>query len=239
MTSYALAGSQPAMRTRVKICCMASVAEAAHAVACGADAVGLVGAIPSGPGPIDDALIAAIAATVPPPVASFLLTSEHEAAAIAAHVARTRASAVQIVRHVDPAESATLAQLLPLTRRIQVIHVESAAVLDLIPAYAPFVDAFLLDSGRPGAATPTLGGTGDVHDWAVSAAFVAASPRPVFLAGGLNAANVGAAIAQVRPFGVDICSAVRTGGALDPVKLEDFFAAVAAADYSRSNSSAI
>ncbi|TRW17766.1 phosphoribosylanthranilate isomerase [Glacieibacterium frigidum] len=227
------------MRTRIKICCIASPAEAALAVDHGADAVGLVAAMPSGPGPIDDALIAAIAATVPPPVASVLLTSESDAQAIAAHVTRTRPAAVQIVRHIAPAESAALARLLPLTRRIQVIHVEDAGVIDLIPAYAPHVDAFLLDSGRPGAATPTLGGTGDVHDWAVSAAFVAASPRPVFLAGGLNAGNVGAAIAQVRPFGVDICSGVRTDGALDPDKLAAFVAAVAAADYSRSNSSAI
>lgn len=218
------------MRTRIKICCIASPAEAALAIEHGADAVGLVAAMPSGPGPIDDALIAAIAATVPPPVASVLLTSESDAHAIAAHVARTLPAAVQIVRHIAPADSAALARLLPLTRRIQVIHVEDAGVLDLIPAYAPHVDAFLLDSGRPGAATPTLGGTGDVHDWAVSAAFVAASPRPVFLAGGLNALNVGAAIAQVRPFGVDICSGVRSEGALDPAKLKAFTAAVAAAD---------
>lgn len=220
----------PLMRTRIKICCMASVDEAARAVAAGADAVGLVGGMPSGPGPIDDALIAEIARTVPPPVASVLLTSEHEADAIADHVRRTRPAAVQVVRHIAPAEAAALARLLPLTRRIQVIHVEDAAVIDLIDAYAPHVDAFLLDSGRPGAATPTFGGTGDVHDWAVSAAFVAASPRPVFLAGGLNAANVGAAIAQVRPFGVDVCSGVRTDGALDPAKLAAFVAAVAAAD---------
>lgn len=217
------------MRTRIKICCIASPAEAALAIEHGADAVGLVAAMPSGPGPIDNDLIATIAATVPPPVASVLLTSESDARAIAAHVVRTCPAAVQIVRHIAPDESAALVRLLPLTRRIQVIHVEHAGVLELIPLYAPHVDAFLLDSGRPGAETPTLGGTGDVHDWAVSAAFVAASPRPVFLAGGLNAANVGAAIAQVRPFGVDVCSGVRTGGALDSARLAAFVAAVAAA----------
>ena len=96
----------------------------------------------------------------------------------------------------------------------------------MIAAYAPFVDAFLLDSGKPGAAIPTLGGTGDVHDWDISAAFVAASPRPVFLAGGLTAANVGAAIARVRPFGVDLCSGVRTDDRLDAAKLAAFVGAV-------------
>lgn len=216
--------------TRIKVCCMASIAEMQMAVAAGADAVGLVAAMPSGPGPIADDLIAAIAAQVPPPVAAFLLTSETSADAIAAHVRRTGVPVVQIVSHIDPAESARLAVLLPHTRRVQVIHVEDRGALALVGAYAPHIHAFLLDSGKPGAAIPTLGGTGDVHDWNISAAFVAASPVPVFLAGGLTAANVGAAIARVRPFGVDLCSGVRTGGHLDPAKLVPFIAAIRAAD---------
>lgn len=197
------------------------------AVAAGADALGLVARMPSGPGPIADDLIASIAATVPPPVATFLLTSETDAEAIAAHAAATRPTTVQIVCHIDPAESARLAQLLPTLRRVQVIHVEGPQALDLIPLYAPHVHGFLLDSGRPSAAE--FGGTGRAHDWAISAAFVRASPRPVFLAGGLTAANVGAAIAQVRPFAVDLCSGIRTNGQLDQAKLQAFMAAVQAA----------
>lgn len=212
--------------TRIKACCMASIAEMQMAVAAGVDAVGLVARMPSGPGPIADDLIADIAAAVPPPVTAFLLTSETRADAIADHVRRTGAPVVQIVSHIDPAEAARLAQLLPHTRRVQVIHVESEAALAMIADYAPHIHAFLLDSGRPGAAIPTLGGTGDIHDWAISARFVAASPRPVFLAGGLNAANVGAAIAQVRPFGVDVCSGIRSDGVLDIAKLNAFAAAV-------------
>jgi phosphoribosylanthranilate isomerase len=216
--------------TRIKTCCIASVAEMQMAIAAGADAIGLVGRMPSGPGPIDDALIAAIAALVPPPIAAVLLTSETSAAAIADHVQRTAAPVVQIVSHIDPVEARALAALVPATRRLQVIHVEDASAIDLIPAYAPHVHAFLLDSGKPNAATPTLGGTGDVHDWSISARFVAASPLPVFLAGGLHAGNVGAAITQVRPFGVDVCSGLRTDGDLDPVRLAAFIAAVRAAD---------
>ncbi len=216
--------------TRIKTCCMASVAEMRAAVAAGADAVGLVGRMPSGPGPIADDLIAEIAAVTPPPVAAFLLTSETRADAIADHVRRTGAPVVQIVSHIDPAESARLAQLLPHTRRVQVIHVEGADALDLIAPYAPHVHAFLLDSGKPGAAIPTLGGTGDVHDWDISARFVAGSAHPVFLAGGLTSANIGAAIAQVRPWGVDLCSGIRTGDALDLAKLAAFITAVRAAD---------
>lgn len=217
-------------RTRIKVCCIASPTELDLAVAAGADAVGLVGAMPSGPGPIADPLIAAIAAAVPPPVTAFLLTSETRAADIAAHATRTGVGTVQIVSEIDPAELRALARLLPRLRRVQVIHVDGPGALARGDRYAALIDAFLLDSGRPNAAVPTLGGTGDVHDWAVSAAFVARSPRPVFLAGGLNAANVGAAIARVRPFGVDVCSGLRSSGNLDPARLAAFVAAVAAAD---------
>lgn len=218
------------MRTRIKVCCIASLDEAMLAVRHGADAIGLVGAMPSGPGPIDDSLIAEIAAAAPPPVAAFLLTSETQADAIADHVRRTGVPVVQIVCHLDPEQSARLAGLIPATRRVQVVHVEDEAALRLIPLYAPYVHAFLLDSGRPSAAVPEFGGTGRVHDWTVSRAFVEASPRPVFLAGGLSPANVGEAVLRVRPYGVDLCSGIRTDGRLDPVKLEAFVAAVRAAD---------
>ena len=101
-----------------------------------------------------------------------------------------------------------------------------ATALDLIPVYTPYVDAFLLDSGRPNAATPEFGGTGRRHDWTVSAELVRASRLPVFLAGGLSAANAADAIRQVRPFGLDLCSGVRTEGRLDPDKLASFMLAV-------------
>ncbi len=200
------------------------------AIEAGADALGLVARMPSGPGPIPDATIAEVTAFVPPPVATFLLTSETTAEAIAAHVRATNPSTVQIVSHIDPAESEKLAALEPHVRRVQVIHVEGPDALDLIPGYAPHVHAFLLDSGRPNAAVAELGGTGRAHDWAVSADFVRATGKPVFLAGGLSAANVAAAITQVRPYGLDLCSGVRTDGRLDPVKLAAFVAAVRQAD---------
>jgi phosphoribosylanthranilate isomerase len=218
------------VRTRVKICCIASIAEAELAIRHGAEALGLVAAMPSGPGPIDDAAIAAIAARVPPPISTFLLTSETTADAIADHVRRTGPTTVQIVSHIDPAVSAKVAALLPVTRRVQVIHVEDARALDLIPLYAPYIHAFLLDSGRPGLEVPELGGTGRMHDWEISASFVRQSSRPVFLAGGLNAHNVAEAVRTVRPYGLDLCSALRTNGALDVDKLMAFMQAVAKAD---------
>ncbi len=221
------------MRTRVKICCISSIEEARLAVAAGADALGLVGHMPSGPGVIDDETIRAIALTVPPPTARFLLTSETTATAIAAHARACAVDTVQIVRHISPAELTKVATLLPDLRLVQVVHVEGEDAFDWIYRYAEHADAFLLDSGRPSAATPELGGTGRVHDWSVSAEFVQRSPIPVFLAGGLSADNVGQAIARVRPYGLDICSGVRTDGRLDAAKLSRFIKAVHAADAAR------
>lgn len=217
-------------RTRVKICCIGNPAEAEMAIAAGADALGLVAAMPSGPGPISDEAIARIVADVPPPTATFLLTCEIEAHAIADHVRRTGANTVQVVNHIDARESERLAVLLPTIRRVQVLHVEDHTVLDLADAYSPFVHALLLDSGRPSAAVPELGGTGRVHDWAISADLVRRSPRPVFLAGGLTPDNVGTAIREVQPFGLDLCSSVRTHGHLDSGKLATFMEAVRRAD---------
>ena len=202
------------------------------AIKAGANVLGLVADMPSGPGVIKDKTIAKITAFTPPGTSTFLLTSLEKAADIAHHVLRTRPTAVQVVRHLPPSESQKLRSLLPLTKIVQVVHVENEKALDLIDIYTPHVDAFLLDSGKPSAQTPLLGGTGTTHDWAISAAFVKRSLRPVFLAGGLNAGNASRAIREVRPYGLDLCSSVRTSGRLDPHKLEQFISAVRNVDNS-------
>ncbi|MEL6346514.1 MAG: phosphoribosylanthranilate isomerase [Myxococcota bacterium] len=213
-------------RTRVKICCIQDPDEAALAISLGADALGLVGPMPTGKGLIDDAMAHTVAARIPPPVSVFLLTSETTAEGIAAHVQRVGADTVQIVDHIDPRQSARLARLIPDIRRVQVLHVEDMGVLDLIDDYAPHVHAFLLDSGTVSGPERTLGGTGQTHDWSISGVFVEKSPLPVFLAGGLRPDNVATAIEVVRPFGVDLCTGVRTNGVLDRDKLTAFMAAV-------------
>lgn len=217
------------MRTRLKVCCISSLDEARLAMALGADALGLVGAMPSGPGVVDNATIRAIAAVVPPPVATFLLTSETQAEAIARHAEATGANTVQIVRHVEPSIYARLRARLPARKLVQVIHVEGPEALTLAADYAGVADALLLDSGRPGAAVAELGGTGRTHDWSLSRRIVETVTVPVFLAGGLQPGNVAQAVRAVRPFGVDLCSGVRTDGRLDATKLAAFRAALAAA----------
>ena len=214
--------------TRVKICCIGSETEARVAVEHGASALGLVSAMPSGPGVIDDARIASIAATVPPPIGTFLLTSKTSAAEIAAQARGCGVNTVQLCDRVEPGAHAELRRALPGVSLVQVIHVVDAGSVDEALACAGDVDAVLLDSGNPALAVKELGGTGRTHDWSLSARIVRESPVPVFLAGGLRPDNVAEAIEHVRPFGVDVCSGVRTDAALDPRKLSAFLGAVRA-----------
>lgn len=216
----------------LKVCCISSVDEARIAIAHGASALGLVSAMPSGPGVIDEALIAEIAAGVPPTIDTFLLTSLQDADAIVAQQRRCRTSTLQLVDHVPHAELVRLRAALPGIRLVQVIHVAGAASIDAAAAVAPFVDALLLDSGNPGLAVKQLGGTGRVHDWALSARIRARVGVPLFLAGGLRPENVAQAVATVQPFGLDICSGVRSDGRLDAAKLARFVAALTASELS-------
>ena len=211
---------------RVKVCCISSVAEATLAVAHGASAVGLVSRMPSGPGPIDDALIATIIAAVPPPVATFLLTSATDAVTIIDQQHRLRPTTLQLVDHVEPSLHRALRDALPGTRLVQVVHVEDEGSLAYACRVAETADALLLDSGRLTAPVRELGGTGRTHDWSLSRRIRDACGRPVFLAGGLHAGNVAAAIHAVAPFGVDLCTGVRTDGRLDAAKLSAFMTCV-------------
>lgn len=222
-------------RPVVKVCCIASIDEARLAIAAGAHALGLVSAMPSGPGVIDDALIAEIAAEVAASgaaVQTFLLTSRQTAAGIVEQHRRCRTTTLQLVDHLPLDELARLRDALPAVRLVQVIHVSGEASLDEAVAAAPRVDAILLDSGNPGAAVKELGGTGRTHDWAISRRIreaLAALGRPLYLAGGLNERNVAGAVAAVQPYGLDLCSSVRRGGRLDAQRLAAFFAALPAA----------
>ena len=205
---------------------MASAVEARLAVALGADAVGLVGHMPSGPGVIGVAAAAQIAKEMPCGTDTFLLTSAIRAKEIVKDLAVCPASAVQIVRHIDPGEYPELINAAPRVRRIQVVHIEDEGALDLLARYEPFVDAFLLDSGKTFGPEQQFGGTGATHNWTISRRFVEKTDIPVYLAGGLNSANVFEAITQVRPYGVDLCTGVRTDDQLDPAKLEAFMSEV-------------
>jgi phosphoribosylanthranilate isomerase len=196
------------------------------AISHGADALGLVGKMPSGPGPIPDWLIAEIVKKIHPPVASFLLTSEQSSEEIIYHVKRVDTNTVQIVDELTTGTYTDIRTALPHLKIVQVIHITGEESIDEAVRISPNVDALLLDSGNPKGTIKTLGGTGNVHNWDLSREIVKAVDIPVFLAGGLHANNVRQAIETVRPFAVDVCSGVRTEGRLDLNKLEAFIKAV-------------
>ncbi len=214
-------------RVRVKICCISSIDEAHVAIAAGADALGLVSEMPSGPGVIADGEIEQIVRTVPPPISTFLLTSKTSAKDIISQQLRFRNNVLQLVDHVEPAHHKQLHESLPGISIVQVVHVRDESSVHQAMTYAENVDALLLDSGNPALAVKQLGGTGRTHDWELSREIVRSVSIPVFLAGGLHAENVKDAIREVQPFGLDLCSGVRTNCNLDPVKLTAFFDALA------------
>ncbi len=193
------------------------------AIDAGASAVGLVSAMPSGPGPIPEELIAEIAATIPPGVSSFLLTCFQDAASIIDQQRRLRVNTIQICDRLMHGSYQDLREALPGISLVQVVHVTGPEAVDEAIEAAPHVDAILLDSGNQSLEIKELGGTGRTHDWRLSRKIREAIKTPLFLAGGLNPSNVAAAIREVQPFGIDVCSGLRTNGDLDPQKLTAFF----------------
>lgn len=214
------------MQTRVKICCIGSVDEARLAIRAGASALGLVSEMPSGPGVIGEELIAEIAASVPPGVATFLLTSRQDAWSIIEQQKRTGVNTVQICDDLVEGTYGDLRRAMPGVKLVQVIHVTGDESVHAACRIAAGVDAILLDSGNQSLPVKELGGTGRTHDWSLSRRIVEESGVPVFLAGGLRDSNVSEAIRSVRPYGVDLCGSVRTDGRLDEDKLARFFSAV-------------
>jgi phosphoribosylanthranilate isomerase len=210
-------------KPKIKICCISSVEEASLAIKYGASALGLVGEMPSGPGVISDAQILEIAKTVPPPIATFLLTSQTSSAGIIEHHKKVHTNTIQIVDELKSGTYQEIRETLPSVKIVQVIHVIDDKSVDEACELAELVDSILLDSGNPNLQIKELGGTGRVHNWDLSRKIVENCGKPVFLAGGIKAENVRKAFETVQPFGFDLCSSVRTDRKLDERKLENFF----------------
>ena len=218
MSTYKSNTSKP----RIKICCISSEEEAKLAIQYGASALGLVGHMPSGPGIISDDLIFRIVKTIPPPIGTFLLTSETEAQKIVIHHKLTRTNTIQIVDSILINAYKIIRDSIPSIKLVQVIHVIDNKSVDEAIKISEKVDAILLDSGNPNLRIKELGGTGKTHNWKLSRKIRKSVSTPIFLAGGLNAENVRQAIDEVEPFGLDLCNGVRTNGKLDEKKLELF-----------------
>ena len=213
-------------KIHIKICCISSLDEAKFAINAGASALGLVGHMPSGPGIISDELIAEIAASVPKHIDTFLLTSETSAVKIIEHYLKVNTTTIQLVDALTQGSHAQIKVALPQVKIVQVLHVLDESSIDEAIKISNFVDLILLDSGNPNLATKELGGTGRIHNWEISREIVKKVTIPVFLAGGLTSKNALQAIKQVNPYGLDLCSGVRTNGLLDVDKLAAFFSAI-------------
>jgi phosphoribosylanthranilate isomerase len=214
------------MKIKVKICCISSIEEAKLAIAHGAAAIGLVGRMPSGPGIITDELINSIAKTVLPPIDSFLLTSETTAEAIIAHHNKVNTTTIQMVDALSGREYHKIREAIPHVKLVQVIHVLDEKAVQEAIEISEWVDAILLDSGNPNLSTKVLGGTGKTHNWDLSKKIRENISIPTYLAGGINKDNIRMAIDHVQPYGIDLCSSVRTNGQLDERKLEELFKAL-------------
>jgi len=214
------------MKVKVKICCISSIEEAALAIGYGAAAIGLVGRMPSGPGIITDELIHSIAKTVPPPIDSFLLTSETTAEKVIEHHKKVNTTTIQIVDALTDRQYLKIREAIPHVKLVQVIHVLDEKAVQEAIEIAEWVDAILLDSGNPNLSTKVLGGTGKTHNWDLSKKIRENISIPTYLAGGINKDNIRMAIDQVQPYGIDLCSSVRTNGQLDERKLEELFKAL-------------
>lgn len=182
--------------------------------------------MPSGPGIIDEESIAEIARHVPPPIGTFLLTSATSPDAIVAQQRRCGTNTLQLCDYVDISVYRALRRELPGIALVQVIHVTGPEAVELASAAAEHIDALLLDSGDTTLPVKLLGGTGRTHNWATSRRIRDSVAAPIFLAGGLTPANVADAVATVEPFGLDLCSGVRTADRLDATKLDAFFSAL-------------
>jgi len=208
---------------KVKVCCINSLEEAKLAIRSGASAIGLVSEMPSGPGVISESKIAEVASQVPEYVDTFLLTSQVTADEILAQHDRCKTTTIQLVDSVSEDVHRVVKETLPHIKLVQVIHITGKESVEKARSMSPYVDALLLDSGNQSLEVKELGGTGRTHDWTISREIVESVSLPVYLAGGLNPGNVGQAVRQVQPYGLDVCSGLRSQGSLDASKVEAFF----------------
>jgi len=208
---------------KIKICCIKSIEEARLALQLGATEIGLVGHMPSGPGVIADDDIAEIVKALPASISTFLLTSETDAEKIVSQHKKVNTSTIQLVDKLKDDNYAMIRAELPDVQLVQVVHVLDRGAIREAIRVSRFVDTILLDSGNPKLTVKELGGTGRTHNWAISKRIIEVVSVPVFLAGGINKDNVTDAISQVQPYGIDLCSGVRTDDILDEKKLRAFF----------------
>lgn len=202
------------MRTRIKICGITRVEDAIFAAEQGVDAIGLV-FYPLSPRFVSIAQAKAIADVLPPFVSIVALFVNPTSAEIKQVLTSVPVDLLQF--HGDEDEATCVQYGLPY---LKAIRVKSGTNLIQYAQDFTSAKALLLDTYSDAA----FGGTGKAFDWKV---IPKKMPKPIILAGGLNAENVQQAIEQVEPYAVDVSGGVeQSKGIKDPVKIAQFVSAV-------------
>lgn len=173
---------------------------------------------------LTEAEATALIKTFPPDVRGVLITYLSEADDVLEFCRDLGVRTVQLHGAIATAELAEIKRRDPEVTVFKSLVVRAGnedGLRRLVAETSPYVDAYITDTFNP--ATGQEGATGLTHDWSVSRRLVEFSPRPVILAGGLNAGNVADAIRAVRPAGVDSHTGVEgPDGRKDPEKVRAF-----------------
>lgn len=214
-------------RVRVKVCGIRSLEEAEASIDVGADVLGF-NFWPRSPRYVAPELAREIISKLPPLVAHIGVFVNEVRETVEAIASDLRLAAVQLHGDESPAFCASLAGV----KTIKALRVGDGFEPESIKRFP--VSMILLDTGIAGS----YGGTGKTFDWSLAAE--CAHLRPIILAGGLTADNVGEAITTVRPAAIDVCSGVEAEpGRKDLAKLRSFMLAVTKANAMLRHSSGV
>lgn len=207
---------------RVKVACIRDAEEARRAVSFGAAAIGMAAENPAGGPSLTEDQIRAVTESVPDSVGTFLMTTRRSAPDLARLARNTGVNTLQLWDEPEPDAYAHLRSAIPGLSIVQSIAVVGPEAVDRAIEVASLVDALVLDSAHRAAPARWEHQHGRTHDWQLSRRITEEVGIPVILSGGLSHRNVADAIRAVRPYGVEVCTGVRTKGALDTTLLVQF-----------------
>jgi phosphoribosylanthranilate isomerase len=186
---------------RIKICGITRPDQGQAIANLGATALGFI-LVPSSPRYVEIEQINAITAEITDKIDFIGVFADEKPAIIQQTIVTTSLTSVQLHGRESPEYCRQLRQLLPNTEIIKALRIKDRESLEKAAIYFDSVDTLLLDAYHP----QLLGGTGHTLDWQALEKF--SPPLPWFLAGGLNPDNIGQALSQLHPDGVDVSSGV-------------------------------
>jgi len=205
---------------KVKICGNTSLNDASIAISSGADGLGfLIGLRYATDDEINIPRAAEIIAATPPLIANVLVTHRGDTEWVIETAKAIGANTIQLHGDFSVRDVPRLRKELSGIKLIKAVHVRGPESINEAAETAKSYDAILIDTETPSR----IGGTGQTHDWSISARIVESTRRPVILAGGLTPENVREAILTVKPYAVDVNSGVEyPDGKKSPERIRAF-----------------